>query len=417
MKQKKVNKIVLAYSGGLDTSVILPWLRETYGCQVIAFAAELGQGQELKGIRRKALASGADKCVVADLREEFTEDYLWPMLRCGAVYEDRYLLGTSIARPLIAKYQVAVAKAEGADAVAHGATGKGNDQVRFELTYMALAPELKIIAPWKDDRFELRSREAALEYAKARGIPLDATKKKIYSRDRNLWHISHEGADLENPANQPKDGLWVISKPVSKAPDKPQYVQIDFVSGTPVAVDGRKMKAHRIIEKLNILAGRHGVGQTDLVENRLVGIKSRGAYETPAGTVLYEAHRALESITLDRDTAHYKQQIALRYAELVYNGQWFTPLRRALDAFVSVTQQPVTGRVKVKLFKGRATVASVSSPNSLYMDELASFTMGAEYEPKDAIGFIRLFGLQQKIQAQRSKTTRTKTASGKRKKK
>ncbi|NIA06028.1 MAG: argininosuccinate synthase [Actinobacteria bacterium] len=408
MKQKKVNKIVLAYSGGLDTSVILPWLRETYGCQVIAFAAELGQGQELKGIRRKALASGASKCVVADLREEFAEDFLWPMLRCGAVYEDRYLLGTSIARPLIAKYQVAVAKAEGADAVAHGATGKGNDQVRFELTYMALAPKLKIIAPWKDDRFELRSREAALEYAQARGIPLDATKKKIYSRDRNLWHISHEGADLENPANQPKDGLWVISKPVSKAPDKPQYVQIDFVSGAPVSVDGRKMKAHRIVERLNLLAGRHGVGQTDLVENRLVGIKSRGAYETPAGTVLYEAHRALESITLDRDTAHYKQQVALRYAELVYNGQWFTPLRRALDAFVDVTQEPVTGRVKVKLFKGRATVAGLSSPNSLYMDELASFTMGAEYEPKDAIGFIRLFGLQQKIQAQLAKAPRKK---------
>ena len=408
MKQKKVKKIVLAYSGGLDTSVILPWLRETYGCPVIAFAAELGQGQELKGIRRKALASGASKCVVADLREEFARDYLWPMLRAGAVYEDRYLLGTSIARPLIAKHQVAVAKAEGADAVCHGATGKGNDQVRFELTYMALAPKLKIIAPWKDDRFELRSREAAFDYAKARGIPLDATKKKIYSRDRNLWHISHEGADLESPANEPQDALWVISKPVSKAPNKPQYVQIDFVSGTPVALDARKMKAHQIVEQLNLIAGRHGVGQTDLVENRLVGIKSRGAYETPAGTVLYEAHRALESITLDRDTAHYKQQIALRYAELVYYGQWFTPLRRALDAFVNVTQENVTGRVKVKLFKGRATVAGVSSPNSLYMDQLASFTMGAEYEPKDAIGFIRLFGLQQKIQAQLTKAGRKK---------
>ena len=405
---KQVKKIVLAYSGGLDTSVILPWLRETYKCPVIAFAAELGQGQELKGIRRKALASGASKCIVADLREEFAQDFLWPMLRCGAVYEGQYLLGTSIARPLIAKYQVAVAKAEGADAVAHGATGKGNDQVRFELTYMALAPELKIIAPWKDDRFNLRSREAALKYAQARGIPLQASKKKIYSRDRNLWHISHEGADLENPANQPKDELWVISKPVSKTPDKPQYVQIDFVSGNPVGLDGRKMKAWRIIEQLNLLAGRHGVGQTDLVENRLVGIKSRGAYETPGGTVLYEAHRALESITLDRDTAHYKQQVALRYAELVYYGQWFTPLREALDAFVSVTQRPVSGRVKMKLFKGRATAAGIESPNSLYMDKLASFTMGAEYEPKDAIGFIRLFGLQQKIQAQLSKSKRGK---------
>jgi len=415
--QKQVKKIVLAYSGGLDTSVILPWLRETYNCPVIAFAAELGQGQELKGIRRKALASGASKCIVADLREEFAQDFLWPMLRCGAVYEGQYLLGTSIARPLIAKHQVAVAKAEGADAVAHGATGKGNDQVRFELTYMALAPELKIIAPWKDDRFSLRSREAALKYARAHGIPLQATKKKIYSRDRNLWHISHEGADLENPANQPKDELWVISKPVCKTPDKPQYVQIDFASGNPVGLEGRKMKAWRIIEQLNLLAGKHGVGQTDLVENRLVGIKSRGAYETPGGTVLYEAHRALESITLDRDTAHYKQQVALRYAELVYYGQWFTPLREALDAFVSVTQRSVSGRVKMKLFKGRATVAGIESPNSLYMDKLASFTMGAEYEPKDAIGFIRLFGLQQKIQAQLSKSKRGKKSWAKRKKK
>ena len=417
MAQKKVRKIVLAYSGGLDTSVILPWLKETYNCPVIAFAAELGQGQELKGIRRKALASGADKCIVADLREEFAEDFLWPMLRCGAVYEDNYLLGTSVARPLIAKHQVAVAKAEGADALAHGATGKGNDQVRFELTFMALAPEMEIIAPWKDDRFQLRSREAAVEYAKACGIPIEATKKKIYSRDRNLWHISHEGADLESPANEPQDDLWVISRPVSKAPDKPEYVTVNFEAGTPTALNGRKMKGWRIIERLNELAGKHGVGQTDLVENRLVGIKSRGAYETPAGTVLYEAHRALESITLDRDTAHYKQQVALRYAELVYFGQWFTPLRRAIDAFVDVIQQPVTGQVKVKLFKGRATIASVTSPNSIYLDELASFTMGAEYEPKDAIGFIRLFGLQQKIQSQRTKKNRAKKSSPKRKKK
>ena len=402
-KKKKVKKIVLAYSAGLDTSVILPWLSETYNCPVIAFAAELGQGQELKNVRRKALASGASKCIVADLREEFASDYLWPMLRCNALYEGKYMLGTSIARPLIAKHQVAAALAEGADAVAHGATGKGNDQVRFELTYMALAPELEIIAPWKDDRFELRSREAAVEYAKARGIPIDATKKKIYSRDRNLWHISHEGADLENPANEPKDSLWVISQPVSKAPAKPAYITIDFVKGTPVALNAKKSPAHKLISQLNTLAGRHGVGQTDLVENRLVGIKNRGAYETPAGTVLYEAHQALESITLDRDTAHYKQQIALRYAELVYNGKWFTPLREALDAFVSSTQQNVTGQVKIKLFKGRATVAAITSPNSLYVGALASFTMGAEYEPKDAIGFIRLFGLQQKIQAQLAK--------------
>ncbi len=414
MAIEKIKKIVLAYSGGLDTSVILPWLKETYNCSVIAFAAELGQGQELKGIRRKALASGADKCIVADLREEFVQDFLWPMLRCGAVYEDSYLLGTSVARPLIAKHQVAVAKAEGADALAHGATGKGNDQVRFELTFMALAPEMKIVAPWKDDRFQLRSREAAVEYAKARGIPIDATKKKIYSRDRNLWHISHEGADLESPANEPQDNLWVISRPVSKAPDKAEYVTINFQAGTPVALNGRKIKGWRIIERLNDLAGKHGVGQTDLVENRLVGIKSRGAYETPAGTVLYEAHRALESITLDRDTAHYKQQVALRYAELVYFGQWFTPLRRGIDAFVDVIQRPVTGQVKVKLFKGRATIASVTSPNSIYLDELASFTMGAEYEPKDAIGFIRLFGLQQKIQSQQTRKGRTKKSSAKR---
>lgn len=409
-KSKKIKKIVLAYSGGLDTSVILPWLRETYNCPVIAFAAELGQGQELKGVRKKALASGASKCVVADLRQEFAQDYIWPMLRSGAVYEDRYMLGTSIARPLIAKYQVAVAKAEGANAVAHGATGKGNDQVRFELTYMSLGPNLEIIAPWKDDRFELRSREAAVEYARKRGIPVDVTKKKIYSRDRNLWHISHEGADLEDLGNEPKDNLWVISQPVSKAPSKAQYVTIDFVKGTPVKLNGKKLPAAKLLEQLNKLAGRHGVGQTDLVENRLVGIKNRGAYETPAGTVLYEAHKSLESITLDRDTAHYKQQIALRYADLVYNGKWFSPLRNALDAFVNVTQENVTGQVKMKLFKGRATPAAISSPHSLYVDELASFTMGAEYEPKDAIGFIRLFGLQQKIHAQRAKSTRGKKA-------
>ncbi len=401
-KSKKIKKIVLAYSGGLDTSVILPWLRETYKCPVIAFAAELGQGQELKGVRKKALASGASKCIIADLRQEFAQDYIWPMLRSGAVYEDRYMLGTSIARPLIAKYQVAVAKAEGANAVAHGATGKGNDQVRFELTYMSLGPDLEIIAPWKDDRFELRSREAAIEYARKRGIPIDATKKKIYSRDRNLWHISHEGADLENIANEPKDNLWIISRAVSKAPDKAQYVTIDFVKGTPVKLNGKKLPAAKLLEKLNTLAGRHAVGQTDLVENRLVGIKNRGAYETPGGTVLYEAHKSLESITLDRDTAHYKQQIALRYADLIYNGKWFSPLRNALDAFVNVTQENVTGQVKMKLFKGRATPAAISSPYSLYIDELASFTMGAEYEPKDAIGFIRLFGLQQKIHAQRA---------------
>jgi len=395
-----VKKIVLAYSGGLDTSVILPWLKDNYpGCKVVAFAAELGQGDELEGIKKKALASGADQCIVKDLRQEFAEQYCFPMLRAGAVYEHSYLLGTSIARPLIAKYQVDTAHATGADAVAHGATGKGNDQVRFELTYMALGPELRIIAPWKDDRFELRSREAAVEYAKMKGVPIAQSVKKIYSRDRNLWHISHEGADLEDPANEPLDNLWVMSVPVSKAPAKAEFVTIGFESGTPVSVNGRKLAGHTLIAKLNEIGGRHGVGQTDLVENRLVGMKSRGAYETPGGTILYTAIRALEAITLERDTLHYKQQIALKYADLVYYGQWFHPLRTALDAFVTAATANVTGSVKLRLFKGRATVASTTSPKSLYQKNLASFTMGAEYDGKDAIGFIKLFGLPMKVHA------------------
>ena len=390
-----IRKIVLAYSGGLDTSVILPWLKEKYGCEVVAFAADVGQGdEELRGIEKKALASGASKCIVADLRKEFAEQYCFKMLKASAIYESTYLLGTSIARPLIAKAQVDCAVKEKADAVAHGATGKGNDQVRFELTFMALAPQLKIVAPWKDSSFELTSREAAIEYAKARKIPIAQTKKKIYSRDRNLWHISHEGADLEDPANEPKDDLWVMSVPVSKAPGKPQYVEVTFKAGVPVAVDGRKMPGHELIARLNDIGGRHAVGQTDLVENRLVGIKSRGAYETPGGTILYEAHRALESLTLDRDTMHYKQSVALKYAEMVYYGQWFCPLRKSLDAFVDATQKNISGTVRVKCLKGRATVAGVTSPHSLYSGKLASFTMGAEYTPSDATGFIRLFGLQ-----------------------
>jgi argininosuccinate synthase len=395
-----VKKIVLAYSGGLDTSVILPWLKDNYpGCKVIAFAAELGQGDELEGIKKKALASGADKCIVKDLRQEFAEQYCFPMLRAGAVYEHSYLLGTSIARPLIAKYQVDVAHQEGADAVSHGATGKGNDQVRFELTYMALGPELKIIAPWKDDRFQLRSREAAIEYAKEKGVPIAQTVKKIYSRDRNLWHISHEGADLEDPMNEPLDNLWVMSVPVSKAPAKAEFVTVGFERGTPVSVDGKKLAAHTLIESLNRIGGRHGVGQTDLVENRLVGMKSRGAYETPGGTILYTAIRALEALTMERDTLHYKQQIALKYADLVYYGQWFHPLREALDSFVTEATKNVTGTVKLRLLKGRATVAATDSPNSLYQKSLASFTMGAEYDGKDAIGFIKLFGLPMKVHA------------------
>jgi len=398
-KSKKAKKVVLAYSGGLDTSVILPWLKETYGYEVIAFAAELGQGDELAGIKRKALASGAVKCVIRDLRKEFVEDCLWPILKAGAVYEKGYLLGTSVARPLIAKHQVGVAHAEGAKAVAHGATGKGNDQVRFEVTYMALDPSLKIVSPWKDPKFELTSREAAVDYAKKHKIPIKQTKKKIYSRDRNLWHLSHEGADLEDPANEPKDEVFVISRPVSKTPDKPDYVTIGFFEGIPIKLNGKLTSGVRLIEALNKLGGKHGIGQVDLVENRLVGIKSRGVYETPGGTILVTAHNALESLTLDRETMHYKQQLALKYAELVYYGLWFCQLREALDAFVDVTQRNVTGEVKMKLFKGRCTPAGIKSPNSLYKTDLASFKMGAEYDPTDATGFIRLFGLPVKVAA------------------
>jgi argininosuccinate synthase len=395
----KKEKVVLAYSGGLDTSVILPWLKETYGYEVIAFAAELGQGDELAGIKRKALASGAVKCVVKDLRAEFVRDYLWPMLKSGAVYEKQYLLGTSVARPLIAKHQVEVAHAQGAAAVAHGATGKGNDQVRFELTYMALDPSLKIVAPWKDPKFTLTSREAAVDYAKKHKIPIEQTKKKIYSQDRNLWHISHEGAELEDPANEPKDGVYAISRPLSKTPDRPDYVEIGFKEGVPVKLNGKRINGVKLIEQLNRLGGKHGIGQIDLVENRLVGIKSRGVYETPGGTILTTAHNALESLTLDRETMHYKQQLSLKYADLVYYGLWFSQLREALDAFIDVTQRNVIGDVKMKLFKGRCSPAGIKSPKSLYRTDLASFKMGAEYDPTDAIGFIRLFGLPMKVAA------------------
>jgi argininosuccinate synthase len=393
----KKEKVVLAYSGGLDTSVILPWLKETYGYDTIAFAADLGQGDELSGIKQKALKSGASKCIVKDLRKEFVEEYLWRLLKSGAVYENGYLLGTSIARPLIAKHQVDVAHAEGATGVAHGATGKGNDQVRFELTYMALDPTLKIIAPWKDPNFTLTSREAAVDYANKHGISIDQSKKKIYSRDRNIWHISHEGADLEDPANEPKDELYVISNPVSKAPNKPDYIEIGFEQGVPVKLNGKPVDSVKLLQTLNEIGGKHAVGQVDLVENRLVGMKSRGAYETPGGTILMTAHKVLESLTLDRETAHYKQQVALKYAEMVYYGQWFSTLREALDAFIDVTQKNVTGSVRVKLFKGRCTAAGVKSPFSLYSGALASFKMGAEYNPTDAIGFIRLFGLPMKV--------------------
>jgi argininosuccinate synthase len=393
-----VKKAVLAYSGGLDTSVILPWLREAYGCQVVAFVADLGQGPgELGGIAQKAKASGACEVCVEDLREEFVTDYLWRLLKAGAVYEGKYLLGTSIARPLIAKKQVEVARKTGADALAHGATGKGNDQVRFELTYMALAPDLKVLVPWRDPRWTLTSREAALEYAAARGIPVAQSKKSIYSRDRNLWHISHEGAELENPANEPGDHVLVLGPTIEKAPDKPEYVELEFEAGVPVAINGKRRGPVGIVEEANRLGAKHAVGQTDLVENRLVGIKSRGVYETPGGTILYAGHAALEALCLDRDTLHYKQAAALRYAELVYYGQWFSQLREAIDAFVDKTQEKVTGKVRLKLYKGNVCYAGASSPFSLYSEDLASFVMGKNYNPMDATGFIHLFGLPMKV--------------------
>jgi len=399
MAEPNVKKAVLAYSGGLDTSVILPWLRETYGCEVVAFVADLGQGAgELDGIVEKAKASGASEVHVEDLREEFVTDYLWPMLKAGAVYEGKYLLGTSIARPLIAKKQVDCARKTGADAVAHGATGKGNDQVRFELTFMALAPDLKVLVPWRDPRWTLTSREAAVDYAESHGIPIIQSKKSLYSRDRNLWHISHEGAELESPANEPGDGVFVISSPVAEAPDVAEYVEVEFDSGVPVGVNGKRLGPVEIVETLNTVGGKHGVGQIDLVENRLVGIKSRGVYETPGGTILYAAHVALEALCLDRETLHYKQGAALRYAELVYNGQWFSMLREALDAFVDRTQQGVTGKVRLKLYKGHALYAGAESPHSLYSEDLASFVMGEGYNPADATGFIHLFGLPMKVQ-------------------
>ena len=415
MAEPKVKKVVLAYSGGLDTSVILPWLRETYGCQVVAFVADLGQGAgELDGIVEKAKKSGAAQVVVEDLRAEFVTDYLWPMLKAGAVYEGRYLLGTSIARPLIAQKQVEVARATGADAVAHGATGKGNDQVRFELTFMALAPDLVVIAPWRDPRWTLTSREAAVEYAEARGIPIAQSKKSLYSRDRNLWHISHEGAELENPANEPSDKVFVLGPPPEKAPDKAEVVDLEFEAGVPVALGGKRLPPVELLEEANRLGAKHAVGQVDIVENRLVGIKSRGVYETPGGTILYAAHAALEALCLDRDTLHYKHGVALRYAELVYYGQWFSPLREALQAFVDKTQETVTGRVRLRLYKGQALYAGAASPYSLYSEDLASFVMGKSYDPTDATGFIHLFGLPMKVRGLMNRKTQPQ---GKRRKK
>ncbi len=393
-------KIVLAYSGGLDTSVILPWLKERYpGVKLVAFAAELGQGDELKGIEDKARKSGADEVVIMDLRQEFAANYCFPMLRSGAIYEKDYLLGTSIARPLIAAKQVEVARQTGADAVSHGATGKGNDQVRFELTYMALGPDLKIIAPWKDPTFELRDRESAVDYAEKRGVPVTASKKKIYSQDRNLWHISHEGAEIEHPGEEPNwEACLTTVVPPGQAPDQSEVVEVGFDRGTPVSVNGHKLGAYEIVAELNRIGGRHGVGISLLVENRLVGMKSRGVYETPGGTILYEAHKAIEQICVERDTLHFKQQVALRYAELVYYGQWFHPLRESLQAFVDHTNLSCTGTVRVRLYKGRAMAIGASSPHTLYDSKLASFSMEG-FDVTAARGFIDLFGLPMKVAA------------------
>ncbi|MBG98827.1 MAG: argininosuccinate synthase [Solibacterales bacterium] len=391
-------KVSLAYSGGLDTSIIIPWLRENYSCEVVAVCGDIGQGgEELDGIVEKAKKSGASEVFVEDMREEFVRDYLWPMVRSGAIYESKYLLGTSIARPLLAKRQVEVALETGCDALSHGATGKGNDQVRFELTYKALAPHLPVIAPWRE--WSITSREDAIDYARAHNIPIDQSKAKIYSRDRNLWHISHEGGELEDPSNAPSEKVWMITNSLGKTPDEATQVGITFEQGTPVAVDGDVLSAQGIVEKLNALGSTHGVGRIDLVENRFVGMKSRGCYETPGGAILMAAHRELESLTLDRATAHYKQKISLDYAELIYNGQWFTPLREAFDEFINETQKFVTGEVVLQLHKGHIDVLSRTSPYSLYSESVASFTMGADYDQKDAAGFINLIGLPIKVKA------------------
>ncbi len=383
-------KVVLAYSGGLDTSIIIPWLKETYGCEVIAMIGDVGQEEDLKAAKKKALATGASSATIEDLREEFLTEYVWPTLRAGAVYEHKYLLGTSMARPVIAKRQAEIALETGADAVAHGCTGKGNDQVRFELAYKAIAPKVKIIAPWRE--WTINSREDAITYANAHKVPVEQTKANIYSRDRNVWHLSHEGGVLEDPANEPDEAMWQWVASPQKAPDKPAVVEIGFDAGTPVSVNGKKRSAMALLEQLNEIAAEHGVGRIDLVENRLVGIKSRGAYETPGGTLLVTAHRELETLCLDRETAHYSETLSLRYAELVYYGAWFTPQREALDAYFTEAQKRVTGTVGLKLYKGNVTVTKRVSPYSLYRKGLASFAMTG-YNPKDAEGFINLFAL------------------------
>ena len=397
--EQKFNKVVLAYSGGLDTSVIIPWLKEHYGCEVIAVAANVGQGMgELEGLEEKAIKTGASKCYIEDLTEEFVNDFIVPTVKAGAVYEGKYLLGTSFARPVIAKRLVEIAKKEGADAIVHGCTGKGNDQVRFELTIKAFAPNMPIIAPWRF--WELNSREKEIAYAEEHNVPLKINRETNYSKDKNLWHLSHEGLDLEDPANEPDyDKILEMGVSPEKAPDKPTYVTLSFEKGVPVAVDGQKMKPVDIIYKLNELGGKNGIGIIDMVENRLVGMKSRGVYETPGGPILYAAHQSLEEITLDKETQHYKMQMGIKYSELVYNGQWYTPLMEALNAFVDKTQETVTGDVKLKLYKGNIMNAGMTSPHSLYSEEIATFGEDHVYDQADSAGFINLFGLPIKVKA------------------
>ena len=398
MKKEDIKKVVLAYSGGLDTSVIIPWLKENYNnCEVIAVTADLGQGDELDPVHDKALKSGASKCYILDLKEEFIADYVWPVVKAGAVYEKKYLLGTSFARPLIAKRLVEIAEKEGADAVAHGATGKGNDQVRFELSVKALAPQLAIIAPWRE--WSIRSREDAIDFAEAHNIPIPVTKEHDYSMDRNMWHLSHEGSDLEDPWNAPKDALFIVTNTPETAPDKAEYVELEFEQGVPVAVNGKKMSPATIVENLNEIGIRNGVGICDMVENRLVGMKSRGVYETPGGSIIYYAHNELENLCLDRATMSYKQMVGIKYSDLVYDGMWFSPLREALAAFVDETQKTVTGTVRLKLYKGNIISAGAKSPYSLYSQEYVTFGADEVYNQADASGFINLFGLPLTVRA------------------
>ena len=396
-----IKKVVLAYSGGLDTSIIIPWLKENYNnCEVIAVSGDVGQGTELDGLEEKAIKTGASKLYIEDLNDEFVNDYVFPTLKAGAVYEGKYLLGTSFARPIIGKRIAEIALKEGADAICHGCTGKGNDQVRFELAIKAVAPNMKIIAPWRI--WDLKSRDEEIDYAEAHNIPLKISRETNYSKDKNLWHLSHEGLDLEDPSNEPqynKPGFLELGVSPEMAPDKPTYVTIHFEKGVPTAVDGVQMDGVSLIKKLNELGGANGIGLADIVENRLVGMKSRGVYETPGGTILYHAHEVLETICLDKETQHYKQQVALKFADIVYNGQWYTPLREALSAFVDSTQETVTGDVKLKLYKGNMINAGVTSPYTLYDEEVATFGEDEVYDQMDSQGFINLFGLPIKVKA------------------